>query len=1475
MSAGLECLDDLANDLNDAYHEATAVQQAEDQQSTRRSFGVESIRDLSDETAEDRATTKVEMLESWQGLLKSLYENKVFLQYAPSLDKLFYQISFLDDSKYSTIKTLVDLMMQAVDHEEDQHQATGYQSAECRYVTLLEILYSFTDGFIMSEYCQTIWETSVEDDDKIEAAAAADPKAFRRAAYGVLMGLTWVPNAPGLREICGFEQEQQAEVPPVVQSIFCQIRSTPLPRHDCIHQLLNRLQGGPNVTSVAIASLEDSFSSRATSQGLGKTTLAAMVTAHPSVQSNYCVLWLRLDRAKLESSSNSGSMTYQQYITYLNSLCEQLGVEHNWPQPVQSLEEKAIRQKREEEKMFQVKREMSEIIELKATKGVLMILDDVYDDQEIEWFWFLGNQSLLVTTLSQSLSVDWTLELEKLSEDEALELFLTEADYPPSHVLSTSLEAKSIVHRCGYHPLTIRTVARWFRLKQVTAGVVKGLEELNQELSACMAKLRHSRSKVSTSMILAEVMNLMLSPVLAAGGQPTTLMKMCLSSMAVVFHSKVPTEAVHLLWGQLLRTEPDAIHELGDSLTPNQLRKRVRFISEALSSLGLLSTTEKNGISFVEIHHEMQADYAVDSCREMQFSASTAETVRRWHEAFASAYLAKKVESDRDGIEDKCRAYALEHLLYHMLSACMYQKVAVLLRDERFLGERLGFLGWEKGMSTHTADCKHLLKAMMQDEAIGPDAIDVCAAIYTKVGTFVADYAESPSDVTEAAKAMNLIGYALADMGRYSDATSQYKTALKMVPKTSELAGTILYSLSAAYSAKNDHDQALKKINECLKIMDESGKTHNLYSEALMLKGDALMTNCEYRTAMQFYDLALERLYATSANNRVEIGIALHKKGRLYQVMGEIDHAYSTFDEGVKWKEKIHESSCCLASIYNFMGDICIERGDKKEALLFFDRAYRMFDSNRAAADETDIHIINGKTDDLHDDLEGCRENFQLAVESMRKSPRTLFGRTAYDLRIIARVYMNRGDDVRALHKFNECLQQTSERSEVSLERSSALFDMGTLHLNMKKMDLALECFQQSLKICIVKLGESPALIATLLKIGNLHRDIGQLDDSVSFVTKALELTERVYGENDDRVGDVLYSVADIKLAANENVEALAMFTECLEFRRKKHSGLRHPEVADALEKLGQVYMKNGSYDKSFQCLVEALDIRQATMAQDHPDIARTFHFIGMVARKGGDCERALHFLLDSLHIRKILQDQGDTVKTLAEIGHVHRQLHDVSSAHGCYEKCLEILFEYYGKVDARLVDIYLPLGHVKKTQGSMDEAKEYYEKALKICKKQLGDDHSKTGAAFRSLGLLQFELKNYDEALEYLGSFVKIQDSNKDKNTADYILALLLIGDINHHNGKMDEASSAFASANHAFSYSKEVANKYPDFRSILERRLSEEYASKQPAAPTGLFARFAGELGRLSDEVKSKGGLIVCEEDEIQLRNSIILDD
>jgi hypothetical protein len=515
--SGLDALEELQLNIQEALDQELSS-------SARPSLGKQafsakvSIRDL-EKHLEDESikassgVSRTELLESWQSLVQSLFSMNVFLQYSHELEGLFVRLNLYDDSDRDSIKTLLDLMTETVNNCDTD------PSTECRYVTLMEVLMTYATNWELSQQLQRLWEA---EDKFIDPSVSANE--FRQMAYGVLMLLPWVPNSLGLREACSIRDDESIndeEVPLAVESVFDQIRSNPLPRHDAIHRILIHLESEENATVAISSAVDDSFhESVRRSQGIGKTTMAALVASSPQVQAHHDVLWLHLSHRTSDGNDKHGAITYLQYVQYLNALCEQIGLEREWPKPMRVVEERALQKKREEEKMFQLKSEMAQLLR-ENTTNLLLVLDDVQDDIEIEWFRFLDQQSLVVTTQSQNLSVTWKLDVELLTEDEALELFLTEAGYASDDPLANSFEAKSIVQRCGLHPLTIRMVGRWFALKEATAGVVKALEELDQELSSCTAKLRHSHSyKSNPKYILSEVMNLSVSPVLTAGCQP-------------------------------------------------------------------------------------------------------------------------------------------------------------------------------------------------------------------------------------------------------------------------------------------------------------------------------------------------------------------------------------------------------------------------------------------------------------------------------------------------------------------------------------------------------------------------------------------------------------------------------------------------------------------------------------------------------------------------------------------------------------------------------------------------------------------------------------------------------------------------------------------------------------------------------------------------------------------------------------------
>ena len=69
--------------------------------------------------------------------------------------------------------------------------------------------------------------------------------------------------------------------------------------------------------------------------------------------------------------------------------------------------------------------------------------------------------------------------------------------------------------------------------------------------------------------------------------------------------------------------------------------------------------------------------------------------------------------------------------------------------------------------------------------------------------------------------------------------------------------------------------------------------------------------------------------------------------------------------------------------------------------------------------------------------------------------------------------------------------------------------------------------------------------------------------------------------------------------------------------------------------------------------------------------------------------------------------------ETLVEIGHLHRQLNDHESARSCYEKCLEIVRDSFGKSDILVGDLLLALGQLHRSDGIVDLAHKTFEQGM------------------------------------------------------------------------------------------------------------------------------------------------------------------
>jgi tetratricopeptide (TPR) repeat protein len=1302
------------------------------------------------------------LLESWQTLVETLFAQKVFLRYAPQLEICIGKLSLLAHDNVIHVRCLVEWMKHAVEYYKI-HECT-----ELRYVTLLEVMMSYSVGWVgPSPVLKDLWArlgqkapittmhsttNTMENNSGMSLAIE-----FRRQAYQVLVSLPWIPSSHGLYRACSMDEDDSihSDLPLCIRTKLDRLgmeQESCLLRSDLIHFVLHKIRRNTTfrvVLSCATQKGDPSLIGISSSDvaGVGKTTLAALLAANPTLASKYSIVWVDLPTTVTEEERPV--ITYEQYMKCLESICQQLSVTPNWPERILRLENSLIRIRREKEFMTRAKNAMTRLLQrtlqqsassddnnklqqkqqTSPPKQLLVVMDDIRDEKEFELFNFLEQQSSIVMTQSTKVPrTTCTMKLEPLSEDEALHLFAVESDFhsdtasvDPSSASASAqtmlrtYEAKSIVDQCRRHPLVVRTAARWFKVKQVSSGMAKALEELTLELSI----LRHnSLAKTPIAKVLAEVMNIMLSPVRRQGGQPTKIMKLCLASFAVVFAQDVVClDAVVALWCQVIASAPPAREELGSDYSPADLAKRAWFTAEIFIQLGIFDLTQTNGIMFVNIYHQMYLNYGVSVLSEVGSLGITVEDLKaKWHEKFVVGYNERRRITRSLKLEDTVRSYALEKLVHHSIEAKSIPKVVEILRDEKFYKERIAVMGYRQATSIHINDCLMLQRKAKESKAATPvESRKVVLSVLKKMASVLAEDTTPMSDDqkrVEKAVAVHHVGFTQADNKATSEALTQYKAAMQLVPSPSHpFNAIVMYSQAVLHLMRNDHDKAMKKVKGCQKVLKETADRETstlplLHLELIQLKGDALAAACDYQGAATCYEDALNQM---KAGSKIETGTALFRRGRLHQMMGELNLASSALDECLTWKMDLGETcSTNLAEAYKLVGDLSVELEEEDKALQNFERALEVLTELEEEAPEVDILLLQGKIASLRGDIEGSKTAFEEARKLITKSPTMLMDHSAYELRCIAQICMDRGETAETVELLEESLQLTLDRLD-SLERGCILYDLGQCMFVQDEYQEAMACFEESLEIRKKALGDCELVLETLSSLGEAYKKLDMGMQRLGASQQVLELTQRLFRRDDEKVAGALFGVGEAQEALKANADAGLTYIQCRDLLQRALPRV-HPDIANVLQRLANLYASQQDFEKAHANYLEALDIRTACRDPEHPELAETFFLIGVVTRRLNDLEGARDHLLDALNIQKKLELANETCATLIELGTVYRLMKEPDSAISCYERCINLIEPSAG-LDTLIGRVYLELGHAKLFKNEFVDAMDCYER--------------------------------------------------------------------------------------------------------------------------------------------------------------------
>lgn len=645
-----------------------------------------------------------------------------------------------------------------------------------------------------------------------------------------------------------------------------------------------------------------------------------------------------------------------------------------------------------------------------------------------------------------------------------------------------------------------------------------------------------------------------------------------------------------------------------------------------------------------------------------------------------------------------------------------------------------------------------------------------------------------------------------------------------------------LNNLGGIYRVKGELDQALEKLKEALKIIENLG--------GFETKLNLLNQIGTIHHAKKEYDLALEN-YQEALNIAEQLGnpiltlAPLNNLGMVYYHQGDYDRAIEIYTKGLDLCKKIDEKKA-QANLLNSIGNVLLDRGDPDAAREKLEAALNMFKEinyqSGIATSLMSLAPIYSNLEGLDKALETYEEALiyaqkggkQQIIDQIKQNVELLKFRSddaskrAKTFNIEGKVLFDQGDYQKALKKFEEAYEILQDSIDF-ITFLTIINNIAQVYRNLKNEDKSIEYFKKGLEIANER-GIIAKKAFFLNALGRVMTDLRKYDDALTFFDDALEIERQRL--NKDNIAMVLNNKSGVLFAKGDYDGTLAVLMEAkqlLESIGKSdpqidqnileiEKGLRDQDVQTYnLLKSGQNFLIEGKYDLALQNFEDGLKI--AEQREDEQGRMTFLNDIGIIYFRKGDYPKSVDYLEQALPMLKDSDRLRDYGACLINLGASYQALGKIEKSIAKFEEGLEIFKELNDPDRIKAVETYLNLsksllsekpeimdfqesynqlieiGMSYYSRGNYKQALINFNKALEI---SLNEGHfEKSSISYRSLGRTYQGLKRYDNAIS---NFEKaIETAEKAKKGEFIALNVGYIGNVLEKQGKMQDALAKY----------------------------------------------------------------------------------
>ncbi len=366
--------------------------------------------------------------------------------------------------------------------------------------------------------------------------------------------------------------------------------------------------------------------------------------------------------------------------------------------------------------------------------------------------------------------------------------------------------------------------------------------------------------------------------------------------------------------------------------------------------------------------------------------------------------------------------------------------------------------------------------------------------------------------------------------------------------------------------------------------------------------------------------------------------------------------------------------------------------------------------------------------------------------------------------------------------------QELREQPEIQATLMQAI---GNVYRNLGLYDLAEPLLRSALELRQRVLGDDHLAVAqSLNNLGIVLRQRGDYDGAEPLFHRAVEIRRRELGDSNPQVAESLNNLALLYQERGRYPEAEELFREAIDIARRAPEG-SGAELASLLNNLAILLTEMADWARAEPAFREALELRRQTLGDQHPLVAESLNDLGVFLGMQGATVEAEPLLSEALAMRRQLlgNEHPATAESLNNLGRLMREVGQLERAEELYRESLAVRAKMLGR-EHRLVAIHVHnLAAVLQAQGKLAEAEVQFRDSLAIRQKLFGDNHQDVGVSLKALGDLMLEQGRAAEAEPVLRKGVEILERTLPPNHWRIAEAQSTLGACLASLGRDDEA--------------------------------------------------------------------------------------